>query len=280
MKKLFIFGMSCFIVFFILGTCVWLFIEQKDKPITKLNRSFDHTHIEELVVNTDIVNVTFQEGKTFHMQYKGREQLNVTQQGRTVQVVERMNGKRKMLNLNPFITNAEELVVTLPPKHLKHLNVTTHIANVNMKDVKVDNVMVWNDQNGEVNLKDCQFKHTQIKGHETFVKIENSELTKGDVNVANGMIFANRTTVGQSLFKLGEGDMHLLKMSPECDLKGIANKGDIEMSYAQVPEHVRLKLQPTNGEAMVEHPNLKNGINGNGKHQIELYTNNGNIVVR
>lgn len=280
MKKLFIFGMSCFIIFFILGTLVWLFIEQKGQPITKLDRAFDDTQIEALVVNTDIVNVKFQEGKTFHMQYKGREQLNVTQQGRTVQVVERMNGKRKMLNLNPFITNAEELVVTLPPNHLKHLNVTTHIANVNMKDVKVDKVMVWNDQNGEVNLKDCQFKHTQIKGHETFVKVENSKLAKSDVNVANGMIFANHTAVEQSLFKLGEGDMHLLKMSPECDLKGIANQGDIEMSYAQAPKHVRLKLQPTNGEAMVEHPNIKNGINGNGKHQIELYTNDGNIVVR
>ncbi|UXR69044.1 DUF4097 domain-containing protein [Staphylococcus sp. IVB6246] len=279
MKKLFIFGMSCFIIFFILGTAVWLLIEEKGNPISEVEHSFDDRNIEELVINMDNINVKFKEGKAFHMKYKGRDKLKVTRQGRTLQVVERMHSKRKMLNLNPFITNGEELIVTVPSHYLKHLSVTTHIASVEMQGMTLDNLMIWNDQNGEVTLKDCHFKHAQINGHETFVKIVKSELKKSDVNVEKGMIETDHTTVGQSLFKLGEGNMELMQMAPKCDLKGIVDKGNIEMSYAKTPKHVRLELHPSKGQAMVEHPELRRGINGNGAHQIELYTNDGDILV-
>ncbi|MDO5376423.1 MAG: DUF4097 family beta strand repeat-containing protein [Staphylococcus rostri] len=280
MKKLFIFGMGCFIVFFILGTFVWFAIEKGDNQMTEVNRSFDKEDIKQLVVNTDIVNVTFKTGKNFRLHYKGNDKLNITRQGQTLQVVERMYSKRKMLNLNPFETNEGHLIVTIPPDYIENLSVTTRIANIEMQGIKLDNVMLWNDMNGQVTIHDSHFKNTQIKGEETFVNIYQSQLSASDVNVERGLIKADKTSVQQSLFKVGEGDMHLMKMSPQCDLKGVVNKGDITMSYEQLPKDVRLKINPTNGEGAIKDSRLHQGINGNGKHQIELYTNDGDIVVQ
>lgn len=280
MKKLFIFGMSCFIVFFVLGTLVWFFIEQRDAKVAEVDQTFNKDDINQLVVNTDVVNVTFKAGQQFHVHYKGADKLNVTRQGKTLQIMERLHSKRKMLNLNPFVTNKECLVVTIPPNYLKNLSVTTQIANIDMKGIQLDNVMLWNDMNGEVNINDCQFKNAQIKGEETLVNIRESQFAKSDIYVESGLINTQKFNVQQSLFKVDKGDMHLLKMAPQCNLKGVVNQGDIEMSYAQPPQHVRLMLSPTNGDATIQSPHLKQGLNGQAKHQVELYTNDGDIVIR
>ncbi|MCS4486931.1 DUF4097 domain-containing protein [Staphylococcus americanisciuri] len=247
--------------------------------MTQLNQTFDAAHIEQLVVNTDNINVTFKSGEHLNLSYKGKDKLNVTRQGHTLQLTEQMLSKRKMLNLNPFASKEGHLTVTIPAHSIQNLNVTTRIANIALEGIKLDNVMLWNDLNGQVRIRNSHFKNTQIKGYETFVNIHCSELSESDIHVERGIINTKDTTVQKSLFKLGEGDMHLLNMAPHCDLKGVVNKGDIEMSYAQLPQNVRLSLHPSNGKAIINHRHLKEGVNGKGKHQIELYTNDGNIVI-
>ncbi|WP_180809118.1 DUF4097 family beta strand repeat-containing protein [Staphylococcus sp. 17KM0847] len=247
--------------------------------MTTLHKTYNKGEVQQMVVNTDLTDVTFKSGSDFHVDYTGKDGLDVTKQGHTLQIVERNSSKRKMLNLNPFNTVKSQLEITIPKNQLKNLNVRTQVANVDVEGITLDHVVIENDMNGQVAMRNSHFKHTQVKGYETFIKIKNSQLFDSDISVNKGLIQADQTTVRKSIFKVGKGDITLSMMTPHCDLKGIVDKGDIHMSFQNTPKDVHFKLNPTKGEAQLINPELHQGINGRGTHQIELYTNNGDIII-
>ncbi|QPA25025.1 DUF4097 family beta strand repeat protein [Mammaliicoccus fleurettii] len=279
MKKLFIFGLSCFLVSFILGTIVWFGFEKKQQSIEKVEKTYAKNEINQLIVNMASADVKIVEGKQFHVTYKGKEDLSVSKQNKTLNIAEIKHSRGKEPNLNPFNREDNYIVITVPSAQLKELNVSTGFAKIQADGIDSQNAKFWNERSGEVTINHSQFSHTKIIGHESLVNIHDSHLNQSEISVENGQINANRSALHRSIFKIKQGNIVMNDMETECDFKGSTQKGNIDLNYRKTPHNVMLSLNPEHGHAHIKNQHLKHGKNGKGEHKVELYTNHGDITV-
>ncbi|MBF1992380.1 DUF4097 family beta strand repeat protein [Staphylococcus schleiferi] len=279
MKKLFIFGLSCFLVSFILGTIVWFGFEKKQQSIEKVEKTYAKNEINQLIVNMASADVKIVEGKQFHVTYKGKEDLSVSKQNKTLNIAEIKHSRGKEPNLNPFNREDNYIVITAPSAQLKELNVSTGFAKIQADGIDSQNAKFWNERSGEVTINHSQFSHTKIIGHESLVNIHDSHLNQSEISVENGQINANRSALHRSIFKIKQGNIVMNDMETECDFKGSTQKGNIDLNYRKTPHNVMLSLNPEHGHAHIKNQHLKHGKNGKGEHKVELYTNHGDITV-
>ncbi|MBA8779196.1 DUF4097 family beta strand repeat protein [Staphylococcus schleiferi subsp. coagulans] len=279
MKKLFIFGLSCFLVSFILGTIVWFGFEKKQQSIEKVEKTYAKNEINQLIVNMASADVKIVEGKQFHVTYKGKEDLSVSKQNKTLNIAEIKHSRGKEPNLNPFNREDNYIVITVPSAQLKELNVSTGFAKIQADGIDSQNAKFWNERSGEVTINHSQFSYTKIIGHESLVNIHDSHLNQSEISVENGQINANRSALHRSIFKIKQGNIVMNDMETECDFKGSTQKGNIDLNYRKTPHNVMLSLNPEHGHAHIKNQHLKHGKNGKGEHKVELYTNHGDITV-
>ncbi|WP_281191142.1 DUF4097 family beta strand repeat-containing protein [Staphylococcus schleiferi] len=279
MKKLFIFGLSCFLVSFILGTIVWFGFEKKQQSIEKVEKTYAKNEINQLIVNMASADVKIVEGKQFHVTYKGKEDLSVSKQNKTLNIAEIKHSRGKEPNLNPFNREDNYIVITVPSAQLKELNVSTGFAKIQADGIDSQNAKFWNERSGEVTINHSQFSHTKIIGHESLVNIHDSHLSQSEISVENGQINANRSALHRSIFKIKQGNIVMNDMETECDFKGSTQKGNIDLNYRKTPHNVMLSLNLEHGHAHIKNQHLKHGKNGKGEHKVELYTNHGDITV-
>lgn len=279
MKKLFIAGLIMFLVFFALGSAIWFGVEAHGNQVKTIEKSYSQNNIKRINVHSDGTNVIIKKGQRFHVHYEGKSNINFSNQNETLQISDSQNDKKRILNLNPFDSSQEQLIITVPPQKLDELNINTRVGDVALNDVQSHNATIWNEANGEITLNHCKFDETNINANESFVKMKNSQLSNSEINVDKGKIMMNNALVHKSVFKVERGSMELNKMKPECDFKGSVNHGNITMRYLDAPKDVMLKLSPEKGKINVNTPGLHQGENGTGKHLIELYTNHGDISI-
>ncbi|AKS66687.1 DUF4097 family beta strand repeat-containing protein [Staphylococcus coagulans] len=279
MKKLFIFGLSCFLVSFILGTIVWFGFEKKQQSIETVKKTYAKNEINQLIVNMASADVKIVEGKQFHVTYKGKEDLSVSKQNKTLNIAEIKHSRGKEPNLNPFNREGNYITITVPSAQLKELNVSTGFAKIQADGIDSQNAKFWNERTGEVTINHSQFSHTKIIGRESLVNIHNSHLNQSEISVDNGQINANHSALHRSIFKIKQGNIVMNDMETECDFKGSTQKGNIDLNYRNTPHNVMLSLNPEHGHAHIKNQHLKHGKNGKGEHKVELYTNHGDITV-
>ena len=219
------------------------------------------------------------EGNQFHVTYKGKEDLSVSKQNKTLNIAEIKHSRGKEPNLNPFNREDNYIVITVPSAQLKELNVSTGFAKIQADGIDSQNAKFWNERSGEVTINHSQFSHTKIIGHESLVNIHDSHLNQSEISVENGQINANRSALHRSIFKIKQGNIVMNDMETECDFKGSTQKGNIDLNYRKTPHNVMLSLNPEHGHAHIKNQHLKHGKNGKGEHKVELYTNHGDITV-
>ncbi|MBH9580613.1 hypothetical protein DOS74_06130 [Staphylococcus felis] len=279
MKKLFLFGLSLFIVTFILGMVTWFGFEKNNNKVKTIEKQYDINKINRLIVNSDTADIKVTKGNTFKLVYKGKNKLNISNVDQTLQIAEMSATSKKMVDVNPFANHHGTLKIEVPSTKLKELKLTSNVSNIEVNHINSVNATLWNEKHGEINIDDSQFKSTQISGYETFVKANNSSLTDSEVNIEKGAIDINSTQVNNSVFKVVEGMINLKNMPAECVLKASIKNGDILLHYKDQPHNMMLKLNPENGRSIIKNKNIQNGKNGDGRHKIELYTTNGDIKV-
>ncbi|PTH72286.1 DUF4097 family beta strand repeat-containing protein [Staphylococcus agnetis] len=280
MKRLFLMGLTMFLVFFLMGTLVWFLFESHHSQTQTTEKAFKKSNIETLNVNANNADVYVKKGNHFHVKYDGKARVNISKQNKTLQISDSQATKKRMIDVNPFNKSKERLEITVPEKYLEELNLTTRVGEAHIQDIKSKSVMIWYESTGQVNIDHCQFNATNIKAKDSFVNITNSSLSDSDISVQKGKITVNQALVRKSVFKVSEGNMILNNLKPECDFKGAVNHGDISMRYLNAPEDVMLKLNPENGNINMNTPHLHQGKNGKGTHLIELYTNHGDINIK
>ena len=121
MKRLFIIGLSLFIVCFIAATLVWFGFEHKKFKVNEYQKTF-HQDVEDLTVNLKSQvrqDVTIKKGKQFAIHYKGKRYIRHTHSNNHLTISEKVNKKdRYGMNFNPFRLKKDSLVITVPPKKL------------------------------------------------------------------------------------------------------------------------------------------------------------------
>ena len=279
MKKLFITGLTMFLVFFELGSAVWFVIEAHGNQIKTKEKTYSQNDIKRINVHSDSANVIIRKGKQFHVRYVGKSKVNISNQNRTLQVSDYQTDKKRILNLNPFDSFQEQLIITVPSERLDEININTRVGDVELNEIQSHNATVWNEANGQITVSRCKFDETNISANESFVNMKQSQLSNSEINVDKGKIVMNDVFVHKSVFKVDRGSMVLNKMKPECDFKASVNHGDISLRYLDAPKNVMLKLSPEKGNIKVNTPGLHQGKNGTGEHLIELYTNQGDIHI-
>ncbi|SUK12581.1 exported protein [Staphylococcus agnetis] len=280
MKRLFLMGLTMFLVFFLMGTLVWFLFESHHSQTQITEKAFKKSDIETLNVNANNADVYVKKGSQFHVKYDGKAKVNISKQNKILQISDSQSTKRHMINVNPFNKSKERLMITVPEKQLDKLNITTRVGDLNVSQINSNSVNIWNEVMGKVNINSCYFKEINVDTNETFVNISQSKLLNSEVSANKGKITVNDSFISKSVLKLNEGSMLLNNMESECDFKGSVNHGDISMRYTNVPKDVMLKLNPENGNINMNTPHLHQGKNGKGTHLIELYTNHGDINIK
>ncbi|AJC95628.1 DUF4097 family beta strand repeat-containing protein [Staphylococcus hyicus] len=279
MKRLFLTGLTMFLVFFSLGSIVWFLFEAHHSQTQTTEKAYKSGNIERLNVDANNADVYIKKGQHFHVNYDGKAKINISKQNETLQISDSQASRKRMLDVNPFNKSKERLEITIPDKELNELNITTRVGEAYINDVKSRNVMIWYESTGQINIDNCYFDRNSIKAKDSLVNISDSNLSDSDISVLKGKITVNQTLVRKSVFKVNEGSMVLNNMKPECDFKGSVNHGDISMHYVKPPKDVMLKLTPEKGNINVNASHLHQGKNGKGTHLIELYTNHGDINI-
>ncbi|MCO4332509.1 DUF4097 family beta strand repeat-containing protein [Staphylococcus hyicus] len=279
MKRLFLTGLTMFLVFFSMGSIVWFLFEAHHSQTQTTEKAYKSGNIERLNVDANNADVYIKKGQHFHVNYDGKAKINISKQNETLQISDSQASRKRMLVVNPFNKSKERLEITVSDKELNELNITTRIGDLNISEIRSNRANIWNEHMGEVKLSNCLFKETNIDSNETFLNINHSKLSNSEVIVKKGKITSNDTLIRQSVLKVNEGSMVLNNMKPECDFKGSVNHGDISMHYVKPPKDVMLKLTPEKGNINVNASHLHQGKNGKGTHLIELYTNHGDINI-
>ncbi|MEJ7542483.1 DUF4097 family beta strand repeat-containing protein [Staphylococcus intermedius] len=279
MRKLFVFGLSCFLICFILGTVVWFGFENKKQSVEKIDQTFEKNAINQIVINVDATNIKMVPSDYFHISYEGKQEMKVSKQSRVLTITEMNRSGIRTPNLNPFNNLEGQLEIGIPPAQLKEVDLTSNIGAVNIENVDIDHASIWNGDSGELNIRNSQLTHSKFSANETLVNIENSRLDHSEFNIEQGKINGEKTLLKNSIFKLNRGDIHLQEMLMGCDFKGSVKDGNIYLGYRQPPTDVMLSLNPEKGKAIINNDQIKKGKNGKGTHQIELYTTRGDITV-
>ncbi|MFO3692679.1 hypothetical protein WER97_03095 [Staphylococcus felis] len=84
MKKLFLFGLSLFIVTFILGMVTWFGFEKNNNKVKTIEKQYDINKINRLIVNSDTADIKVTKGNTFKLVYKGKNKLNISNVDQTL----------------------------------------------------------------------------------------------------------------------------------------------------------------------------------------------------
>ncbi|ARJ50194.1 DUF4097 family beta strand repeat-containing protein [Staphylococcus lutrae] len=279
MRKLFIFGLSCFVIAFILGTVVWFLFEKNQQSIEHIDKSFDKNEVTQLVINVDATNIKLVESDRFRIRYKGKQKMKLSKQSQVLTLAEMNRSNIRMPNLNPFNNFEGQLEIGIPSSNLKELNVTSSFGMVDIKGVKIDKATFWNGESGEMDIDESELTHSKISANESLINIRNSRIDQSEVSLDSGKINGEKSSLKNSLFKLNKGSIHLSEMMTNCDFKSSVKDGDIYLGYDQVPQNVLLALNPENGQAVINNRQIHKGKNGTGEHKVELYTTRGDITV-
>ncbi|GAB0316140.1 hypothetical protein JPSP43_18140 [Staphylococcus pseudintermedius] len=279
MRKLFVFGLSCFLICFILGTAVWFGFKKKKQSVEKIDKTFEKNAINQIVINVDSTHIKMVPSDDFHISYEGKQDMKVSKQSRVLTITEMNRSGFRTPNLNPFNNLEGQLEIGIPQNQVKEIDLTSNLGAIDIVDVNVEHATIWNGDSGELNIHNSELTHSKFSANETLVNIENSRIDKSEFNIKQGKINGEKTLLKNSIFKLNSGDIHLKEMQTDCDFKSSVKDGNIYLGYRQPPTDVMLSLNPENGKAIINNDEIKKGKNGTGTHQIELYTTRGDITV-
>ncbi|SCT26864.1 DUF4097 family beta strand repeat-containing protein [Staphylococcus caeli] len=283
MKKLFIVGLTLFVVCFLLGCITWFGFEKQSNKVNSVNKTFDDNKIDSLNIKNAGAKVNVVKGDHFEVHYKGINEVDIKQQNNEL-VIE--DTKKRVdwygLNFNPFRKVRPQMEITVPDKKLKQLKVSNNRFGLQLKALEVGNVDIstagdtifpsYIDSNKIDNLK--------YKSEEAPIRIKNSSVKNALIKTKRAEIKGSNSLIKDGVLSVRKGSLNLSSMDIDSAFKASSKNGDINMSYNNEPKDVLLKLNPEDGQANVRNKSFKNDKVGSGNHILELYTLHGDINIK
>lgn len=277
MKKLFISGLIIFIVFFIGGTITWFAFDKATYEKQNYYKTFSN-NFSNVSVNTIGSEINVIKGKKFKIDYKGDNDIFVSQKRNTLKVTEKRATNRGYgLNFNPFHRNKKKLTLEVPDKKLKNLNVDSLIGDIHLKNLKVKNTTVINHR--LFSMDNSNLNNLNLGSSGRKANINDSTVQKGNIKMNLGKILVNHSQLKDSIFLLNKGDILMKNMKSSNDIKASTKQGDIKYNFGEKPKDTLLKLHPGRGKKVVNNKYFKEGKVGKSNNILEFYTVDGDITV-
>ncbi|MBI5974771.1 DUF4097 family beta strand repeat-containing protein [Staphylococcus canis] len=280
MKKLFLFGVSAFLFFFICGTVAWFGFEKDHHQLKNIEKVFNDQQFEHLMVQSNTADINVVEGKVFKVTYHGPHQLNLNGKGGTLKINEAAKTSKSMVNVNPFESHHGQLNIEVPKDVLEELHIQSRMSDINLNHLKHIKTTIQNEKHGGIHIKHSDFKNAYIYGNETILDVENSSFEHSEMNLNKGTINLNKTMLNTSVCKVKEGMIELHHAPSKISMKGSIKKGDILLNYLEAPQNTMFKIDSEKGKSYIQNQHIHRGKNGQGTYKVELYADRGDITVK
>ncbi|WP_323704327.1 DUF4097 family beta strand repeat-containing protein [Mammaliicoccus sp. Dog046] len=279
MKKLFLIGLSIFILFGATGTILWFTVNNKYEKQETFKKVFKHNNVEQFIVNAQNTNVEVKKGKHLSIEYNGRQDVNASIENNLLHFTEGDTKNHFNANFIPFRKTINHLVITLPKKKYESFNITTNKGNISINNVSSNNSNIITDT-GDITYDKVNLKHAKAITQLGSVNVNNAQLTEFNGEVKTGNIGINNSRLNNTELITSLGDININKLKSECNIKSSTGDGNIKMSYAKKPKNTMLDLQADSGETYIRNKAFKGESVGEGRHVVESYADNGDIVVK
>lgn len=281
MKKLFICGLTIFVVCFVLACLFWFSFEQQDNKTNEVSQNYHDDEIEDINVATKNAAVKVRQGEKFNITYKGSKDVNIKRHADKVNVTEKNNNEDHYgLNFNPFKNIHSTVYITVPKQASANLDMELHSQFIQLDQLRLGDVKVYTEHgNSEgFKVKNSTIKNLTYQSDFSSVAISDSKIKQGNLKTQN-KIEVTRSLLKDTILLTEDSNIMLADMKSNTDVKASTNEGNINISYAQKPQDTLLKLNPLKGKSHVNNPYFQHNKVGNGQNIIELYTNQGNIYI-
>ena len=281
MKKLFICGLTIFIVCFVLACLFWFSFEQQDNKTNEVSQKYHDYDIEDINVKTQNAAVKVRQGEKFNVTYKGSKDVDIKRNANKVNVTEKNNNEDHYgLNFNPFKDIHSTVYITVPKQASANLDMELHSQFIQLNQQRLGDVKVYTEHGSNEGLKvnNATIKNLKYQSNFSSVAIANSNIKQGNLKTKN-KIEVTRSLLKDTILLTEDSNIMLADMKSNTDVKASTGKGNINISYEQKPEDTLLKLNPLEGESHVNNPYFQHNKVGNGKNIIEFYTNQGDIYI-
>lgn len=279
MKKLFLIGLSIFILFGATGTILWFTVNNKYEKQETFKKVFKHNNVEQVIVNGQNTNVEVKNGKYLSIDYNGRQDVNASIENNLLHFTEGDTKNHFNANFIPFRKTTNHLVITLPKKKYESFNITTNKGNIDINNVSSNNSNIITDT-GDITYDKVNLKHAKAISQLGSVSVNNGQLTEFNGEVKTGNIAINNSRLINTELITSLGDININKLKSECNIKSSTGDGNIVMSYANKPKNTMLNLQADSGETHIRNKAFTGESVGDGRHVVESYADKGDIVVK
>lgn len=279
MKKLFLTGLSIFLIFGIFGTILWFTVNNKYEKQETYEKVYKNNQVDQVIVNGQNTDIEVKKGKYLSIKYNGYQNVNASIENNLLHFTERESKYKFNANFIPFRKTINHLVITLPPKNYDSFNITTNTGNITVNDAKSNNSNMITDT-GDIVYHHVNLKYAKAVTNLGSVKIKDSDLLEFTGEIETGNISVDNSSLVNSEMITSLGDINIRKLKNECDIKSSTEDGDISISYLEPPKDTVLQLHSESGNTKVENKAFKGEKVGKGKHVIESYTDNGDIYIK
>ncbi len=279
MKKLFLIGLGIFLIFGLIGTILWFTVNNKFEKNETYEKVFEDDQVEQVIVNGQNTNVEVKKGKTLGIKYNGKQHVNANIENNLLHFTEQDSKYQFNANFIPFRKTTNHLVITLPEKQYQSFNITTNTGDILIKDVSSNNSNMITDT-GNISYNNVNLKYAKAMSSLGSVQVKNSALSEFNGEIETGNITIAKSSLINSELITSLGNINISQLKNECDIKSSTEDGDITLSYEEPPKNTLLQLQAESGSTHIKNKAFKGEKVGNGKHVIESYTDNGDIIIK
>ncbi|WP_432724693.1 DUF4097 family beta strand repeat-containing protein [Staphylococcus equorum] len=282
MKKLFLSGLTLFLVCFLLACVAWFGFEKQNNQLNSVDKEVNDKNIENLNIDSQNSEVQVKQGDEFSVTYKGKKNIDIMHKNKTLHVHETDNTEDHYgLNFNPFRQFDDEMVVTVPDKKLNHLNVSSKTNVINIDSINVKDAYISMKATGaaRVFLSNVALDKLYYRGVNSPIDIKRSQITNANIKTKQASITSKKSLIEKSVLLADHGKIDLSRMDIASRFRASTQYGDIFMSYNEAPQDTLLRLNPSDGTSEVINNNFEDNKVGSGKHILEFYTDHGDIYI-
>ncbi|WP_436855721.1 DUF4097 family beta strand repeat-containing protein [Staphylococcus caeli] len=283
MKKIFIVGLTLFVVCFLLGCITWFGFEKQSNKVNSVNKTYNASKIDALNIKNAKAKVNVTKGDHFEVHYNGINELAIKKQNNELVIEEtKKRVDQYGLNFNPFRKVRPQMEITVPDKKLKQLKISNNRFGLQLKGLEVGNVDIdtASDTIFPSYIDSNKIDELKYNSLEAPIRIKNSSVKDALIKTKHAEIKGSNSLIKDGVLSVRKGSINLSSMDIDSAFKASSKNGDINMSYNNEPQDVLLKLNPEDGQANVRNDSFKNDKVGSGNHILELYTLHGDINIK
>ncbi|WKA54241.1 DUF4097 family beta strand repeat-containing protein [Planococcus shixiaomingii] len=270
--------------------------ENSSKAVNLSKSTFDKVDVE---IDTGSLTIHPSVDDEMHVDVEDqhyKQQLFVDVLDRTLVVTLKNEKKWGFFSFN---TNMKSPAVTiqLPQKMYEHIKLHTdngRIAGTDLQSVKFDaksdngriqlrritaNRLVAESDNGDVELRTVQADMVVVKTDNGKIDLQDIQAKEVELETDNGSISLENVN-GNIQAETDNGRIHLLANDIERNIDLKSDNGNIVVETMSDPANVTIQADRDHGKAIIFNEKGRRFVFGEGRHNVRLKTDNGNLTVK